>query len=259
MDPDSEQYTSFVCDQDKFIFKKMAFRLKIAPLIFVRLVNKVLGEARGVFADVYIDDIIIFSKTWQEHLKHIRYVLERLRQAGLTANRKKCQFGKTTIKYLGYIVGPNGVEIDRDKLAPILDYPEPKTVKQVRRFLGTVGWYRRFIESFSEIAEPLNKLLRNSKSVYSIPWKQEQQDSFDELKKLVANTVTLAFPNFNEKFIVRTDASKFGLSGVLSQKMAKKDQSLLQVEAYQTPNAHISHQKSSVAVFYLLSRNLSNF
>ncbi len=216
MHPDSEQYTSFICDEGKFSFKRISFGLKTAASVFQRLVNKVLGKARGIFAEAYLDDIIIYSKSWSEHIEHIRYVLEQLKKAGLTVNPVKCQFGKTEIKYLGFIVSPEGVRVDRDKIAPILDYPAPKTVKQVRRFLGMCGWYRHYIEHYADIALPLNNLIGKNKSFI---WTTEQARAFDKLKNLIANSVTLAFPNLKEKFIVRTDASDYGVSGVLAQKI----------------------------------------
>jgi hypothetical protein len=216
MHPDSQKYCSFVCDEGKFEFTRLNFGIKTAPAQFVRLVSKVLGDAKGIFADAYLDDIIIFSKTWQEHMSHIKYVLEKLKKAGLTVNPQKCQFGKTTIKYLGFVVSPEGVQIDRDKLAPLLDYPVPKSVKDTRRFLGLCGWYRTFIENFSDIAEPLNRLLKKS---LAFSWKEAQQSAFQKLKQAIVDSAVLAFPNFNEKFIVRTDASDYGISGVLAQKV----------------------------------------
>jgi len=214
--PDSRKYCTFVCDEGKFSFTRLNFGLKTAPALFSRLVSKVLGEARGLFADAYLDDIIIFSKSWKEHLEHIKFVLQKLKKAGLTVNPAKCQFGKTTIKYLGFIVSPAGVQIDRDKLAPLLDYPRPRTVKENRRFLGLCGWYRNFINKFSDIAEPLNRLLKKS---VTFSWQEEQQEAFDKLKKSIVDSAILAFPNFNEKFIVRTDASEVGVSGILAQKV----------------------------------------
>ena len=136
--PDSQKYCSFVCEERKFEFTRLNFGISVAPACFVRLVTKVLGEARGIFADAYLDDIIVFSKTWKEHLDHLRFVLGRLRKAGLTVNPQKCQFGKTTIKYLGFIVGPEGLQIDKDKLAPVKNFPRPRTVKELRRFFRTL-------------------------------------------------------------------------------------------------------------------------
>jgi len=107
MHPNSIDKTAFICDEGKFEWLGMLFGLKTAPAIFQRTVNKLLREARGSFADAYLDDIIIYSRTWKEHLDHIRFVLEQLRQAGFTANVEKCSFGKTSIKYLGFVQGPS--------------------------------------------------------------------------------------------------------------------------------------------------------
>jgi hypothetical protein len=214
MEPSSMKYCTFCCDEGKFSFQRMPFGIKTGSSIFQRFVNKVLGKSRGSFADAYLDDIIVFSSSWSEHLEHLRYVLQQLESAGLTVNPSKCQFGKTTIKYLGFVVSPEGVQIDREKISAILDFPKPRNIKEIRRFLGMCGFYRHFIDNYSKIVEPLTKLLKKSNN---FNWKSEQQASFEELIKLIADSVTLAFPVFSERFIVSTDASDVGLAAVLSQ------------------------------------------
>jgi hypothetical protein len=214
VDPQCMDYLAFSCEYGKFAPVKMPFGIKLGPSIFQRLVNKILGHARGIFADAYLDDIIIYSRTWEEHLEHVGYVLEQLRKANLTLNSKKCSFGKTTLKYLGFIVGPNGIEMDKEKISALTEYPRPRNVKEVRRFLGLCGWYRHFIDHFADVALPLNKLLRNATS---FKWSEEQVAAFEKLKSLIANATTLAYPDFSKRFVVRTDASDEGLSAVLSQ------------------------------------------
>ena len=216
VDADTRPFTAFICDEGKFEFTRMPFGIKPASSIFQRLVNKLLGQARNRFADAYLDDIIIYSKTWEEHMSHIRFVLEQLRIAKFTLNKNKCQFGKTTLRYLGFIISPRGIEKDAEKISPILNYPSPRNIKEVRRFLGMCGWYRHFIEKFAEIAEPLNELLRNVKHFI---WTERQEEACNKLKHEIANTVTLSYPDFSKPFIVRTDASDIGVAAVISQKV----------------------------------------
>jgi hypothetical protein len=215
MADDSIPKTAFICDEGKFEFVRMPFGLKTAPSIFQREMNKILKNARGLFADAYLDDIIIYSRTWKEHLEHIKFVLERLREAGLTANVEKCDFGKTTIKYLGFLITPEGVSTDPDKTDAVSQYPVPRSAKQVKQFLGLCGWYRHFIPNFSSIAEPLNRLLKKS---VLFSWEESEQHAFSQLKSLICNAVTLAYPDFTKPFILRTDSSDVGLGAVLAQK-----------------------------------------
>ncbi|OXA42471.1 Transposon Ty3-G Gag-Pol polyprotein [Folsomia candida] len=215
MHPDSIKYTAFICHEGKYEFLRMPFGLSIAVAKFQRFVNNLLKNARGVFADAYLDDIIIYSSTWKEHLKHVRFVLEQLQAAGLTANVAKCSFGLTTISYLGFIISPDGVSTDPRKTSSILEFPIPHNPKEVKRFLGLCGWYRHFIKHFSSKSEPLNALLRGTQLFI---WGEAQQKAFDLLKQELIHTVTLALPDFHKPFVLRTDASGVGLGAVLSNR-----------------------------------------
>jgi len=158
MHHDSAKYTAFICHEGKYEFDRLCFGLKTAPSIFQRFINKVLGSARGRFAEAYLDDILIYSNSWEEHLQHISYILEQLRKAGVTLNVEKCVFGETQIKYLGFVVTPKGIECDPEKTSALNNFPTPKNAKHVKRFLGLCGWYRHFIDNFSNIAEPVGYL-----------------------------------------------------------------------------------------------------
>jgi len=215
MHPDSIKYTAFICDSGKFEFLRMPFGLKTAQSVFQRLMNSVLGDMRGIFADAYVDDIIIYSNSWTEHLEHIKAVIGKLRKAGFTVNQKKCEFGKTTLKYLGFVIKPEGIITNPEKTSAVMQYPKPRTSKDVKKFLGFCGWYRHFIPNFSEISVPLTNLMKKD---IKFGWNDIQQQAFDKLKDLIVNTVTLAFPDFTKRFILRTDASIYALGCVLAQK-----------------------------------------
>jgi len=215
MEPSSIPYTAFVCDEGKFEFVRMPFGLKTAPSIFQRFVNRVLGKARGTFAEAYLDDILIYSSSWEEHLEHIAYVLNALQQAGLTVNISKCSFCKSKMEYLGYIISSRGVEVNQEKLRPMKEFPTPKTQRDVKQFLGLCGWYRQYIENFSTLVEPLNRILKKS---MKFSWGVEQQNAFCRIKDCICNATALALPDFDKQFILRTDASDVGLGAVLAQK-----------------------------------------
>jgi len=214
MHPDSIKYTAFICHDGKYEFTRMPFGPKTAPSVFQRLVNRLLGKARGRFADAYLDDIIIFSNSWNEHLEHLEFILGQLRKANLTANVKKCSFGDTKMKYLGFLITPDGVSTDPEKLDPVKNFPVPRNPKQVKQFLGLCGWYRHFIPHFSTISEPLTCLLRHDTKFL---WSDKQQLAFETLKNNIVNACTLIFPDFTKPFTLRTDASDAGLGAVLSQ------------------------------------------
>jgi len=214
MEAESIPYTAFVCSEGKFEFLRMPFGLKIAPSIFQRFVNKLLGQARGTFADAYLDDILIYSKNWADHLDHIAYVLSALEKAKLTVNINKCSFGQSKLKYLGYVITNEGITVDQEKLDPIRKFPAPRKPKDVKRFLGLCGWYRQYIPNFATIVEPLNKCLRKDAG---FQWSQEQVNSFDTIKNCIINATALSIPDFSKEFILRTDSSDVGLGAVLAQ------------------------------------------
>src|SRR6266508_2769170 len=175
--------------------------------------TKVLGPYLYEFVIVYLDDIIIFSQTMDEHLQHIRKVLEALRQAGLKLKLEKCEFAKKQLKYLGFIVGEFGIKLDPEKVRAIVDQPAPTNQTQIRSFLRMIGFFRNHIQGFSTIAEPMTNLL--AKEVPYV-WGQEQQQAFERLKQIINMVPVLAHPDFNRPFILYMDASKEGLGVILA-------------------------------------------
>lgn len=165
---ESQNKTAFVTPFGLFEFTVMPFGLQGAPATFQRLMDRVL-QGRGNFAAAYLDDIIIFSKTWQDHERHIREVLQCLREAGLTAKPSKCQFGMGHCSYLGHIVGGGAVRPEVGKIEAVQKTSTPQTKKQVRAFLGLAGYYRRFIPDYATIAAPLSDLTRKS-SPAQVSW-----------------------------------------------------------------------------------------
>ena len=145
----------------------MPFGLTNAPSTFMRLMNDVLCSFIGKFVVVYFDDILIYIKSLDEHSEHLRAVFSALREARLFANLKKCTFCTNRVAFLGYVVTPQGIEVDEAKVHAIQSWPTPSTVTQVQSFLGLTGFYRRFVKDFSTIATPLNEL---TKKGVSFPW-----------------------------------------------------------------------------------------
>ena len=206
--------TAFATPYGLFQFNVMPFGLQGAPATFQRLMDRVI---QGLdFAAAYLDDLVIFSSTWEEHLLHLRSILERLREAGLTAKAKKCVFGASECAYLGHIVGSGIVRPQQSKISAIESIGVPTTKKEVRTFLGITGYYRRFIENYSSIAAPLTDLTKKD-TPHRIKWSQECDNAFKKLKGVLCSEPVLKSPNFGSPFVLQTDASDRGIGAVLSQ------------------------------------------
>ncbi|WVZ89516.1 hypothetical protein U9M48_035907 [Paspalum notatum var. saurae] len=175
------------------------------PAYFMNLMNKVFMEYLDKFVVVFIDDILIYSKTEEEHEEHLRLVLQKLRDHKLYAKLSKCEFWLDQVPFLGHIVSKGGIMVDPSKISSVMDWKVPEVVKEVRGFLGLAGYYRRFIESFSRIAKPMTSLLE--KGVPFI-WTKERQAAFDELKKRLTTAPVLTLPDLTKSFTVYCDASK---------------------------------------------------
>ena len=232
MEESAKQYTAFTVGPLGFFeCQRMPFGLKNAPATFQRLMQHVLGDLhlRGVVC--YLDDIIIYSKTEAEHKELLEKVLQRLREAGLKLNAKKCSFMKKEIKCLGHIVSAEGIACDPQKTAAVESWPVPTCVKELQKFLGFTGFYRRFIEDYAKIAKPLTKLLcgsnprKTGRKPVELPWcwGDDQEAAFRRLVHCMTHPPVLCYPDYSKPFLLRTDASKLGLglSCVNAMKMVR--------------------------------------
>ena len=157
---------------------------------------------------VYLDDILVIGRTFQEHVSNLREVLERLRYAGLRLKPRKCHLTQSKVVYLGFVISYSGISADTKKVEAVNEFPVPKDVKQLRSFLGLASYYRQFILGFSKVANPLFAL---TKKDVSYVWSEECQKAFDKLKGCLTKAPVLVYPDFTEHFILETDASGLGL------------------------------------------------
>jgi hypothetical protein len=211
--PDDKEKTAFSTGQGLWQFTVMPFGLCNAPATFERLMETVL---RGLTYDsclVYLDDVIVIGSTFQGHLLNLRKVFERFREARLKLNPEKCQLLQKKVKYLGHVVSPEGISTDPKKLKAVREWPTPKDKHEIRSFLGLCTYYRRFISGFANIAKPLTKLTEQKQA---FQWTPEVEAGFQTLKGALCAAPILAYPKPGERFIVDTDASNFGIGGVLS-------------------------------------------
>lgn len=213
--PDSREYTAFtIPGRGLYHFKRLPFGLCNAPATFQRLIDRVLGPELEPQVFVYLDDVIIISEDFDSHLKVIEEVFERFRKAGLTVSKSKCFFCRRELHYLGYVVDSRGLHVDPEKVSAIVNLPSPKTTTEVRRIIGTASWYRRFIPDFSTLIAPMTALLSKN---HKWNWTDECQKSLQRIKNALVSAPILICPDFSRPFKVQTDASAFGIAGILSQ------------------------------------------
>lgn len=209
-----KQKTAFSTPHGHYEFNRMPFGLKNAPATFQRLMNTVLTGIHGLRCLVYLDDIVVYGSSLEDHNKRLKDVLQRLRENNLKLQPEKCEFLRKEVMYLGHIISENGISPDPSKLTAIKDYPTPKRIKDIQSFKGLAGYYRKFIKNFSKIAKSLTKL---TKKTEQFVWTAEQQNAFDNLKEKLMTAPVLKYPDFSEEFIVTTDASDYAIGAVLSQ------------------------------------------
>lgn len=224
LEESSREKTAFsVPGRPLYQYRRMPFGLCNAPQTMCRLIDRVINNELRESTFVFIDDLLVVSADFQTHLEQLRKVAERLRVANLTINVDKSHFCMTEIRYLGFIVGNGVLKTDPSKVQAIVEFPSPVTVKQVRRFLGMTGWYRRFIANYSEITSPLTNLLKKN---VPFSWPAEAEDAFQQL----------THPDFSRQFVIQCDASGSGIGSVLFQ---------LSDEGEEHPIAYFSNKLNS--------------
>lgn len=214
VDERDREKTAFVTPDGLYEFKALPFGLCCAPATFQRMMDSVLSGLKWQSCLVYLDDVVVFSATFEQHIERLRSVLHAIQSAGLTIKPEKCQFGYEKLRFLGHVISAEGVGPDPDKTAAVARFPKPRDKKEVRRFLGLCAYYRRFIENFSKIAEPLTRLTKEEESFV---WHKEQERAFEELKNRLQAPPILAHFDETADTEVHTDASNLGLGAVLAQ------------------------------------------
>lgn len=220
LDESSKEKTAFaIPGRGLFQFSVVPFGLCNSAQTQQRLMDAVFGPKYEPNIFVYLDDIIIVSKTFEQHLKLLEEVKERLQDANLTINIDKCEFFKTSLKYLGYVIDYKGIRTDPDKVAAMVNYPRPTTTTEIKRFIGMCSWYRRFISHFSSLVSPINDLLKGKKKKEGIEWTTEAEKSFIKIKEALVSAPILCSPDFTKPFVIQSDASDVGVGGVLTQNL----------------------------------------
>ena len=194
---------------------RLAFGLCNSPATFQRVMEDIFSDLNLKIMYIYIDDLIIFSSTLEDHIQRLRLVFNRLRQCGLKLAPKKCDVVRQEVAFLGYVISKDGIRTDPEKINKVLEWPVPKNSKELMSFLGFAGYYRRFVKDFSRIAQPLNVLKQADKKTWS--WGQEHHQAFNTLKQRLCTAPILSYPDFQKPFELHIDASSDGLGAVLYQ------------------------------------------
>ena len=208
-----KEMTTFVCCYGTYKFEVMPFGLMNAPSTLQRIMDTIV---RGLpFVRVYLDDVFVFSKTLEEHLRHLQQVFDVIDEAGLKLNLSKCSLAQAEIKLLGHVVDKRGIVVDPSKVEVIRNAPTPTTTTGLRSVLGLAGYYRRFICKFADIAAVLHAATSGNGR---LKWTEEIQEAFDELRIKLTSPPVLAYPDFEKPFVLETDASSVSVGAVLAQK-----------------------------------------
>lgn len=211
--PDIEK-TTFRTHQGHYEYRAMPFGLCNAPSTFQAAMNNLLTPFLRRFTAVFFDDILVYSKSLSSHIQHLESIFQTLLQGQFYLKRSKCLFAQNQVEYLGHVVFGRGVEPEPSKIRAMVQWPTPALSKDLRAFLGLTGFYRKFIKNYATIAAPLTSLLGKD----AFEWSSTAQSAFEQLKKAMTSAPVLTLPDFNEPFVIETDASGIGMGVVLMQK-----------------------------------------
>lgn len=206
--------TCFVTEFGAYEFNRLAFGLQGAPSLFQRAMDRILQPVKGVCALVYIDDIIVYSKTLEEHARDLQRVFDLIRESGMKIKASKCSFAKAEVVYLGFKISAKGILPCQDKINAVLNFPTPDNVKKLRSFLGLANFYRKFIANFASKTHVLTVLTKKN---VKWKWGPDEQSAFEAIKHCLTSPPILGYPDFSRPYILQSDASGYGVGAVLSQ------------------------------------------
>ena len=262
LDEESKAKTAFSTHDGHFQFKQMPFGLCNAPAVFMRLMHGIMAGIMWKYCLPYMDDIMIYSKTFEDHLEHVGEVLDRLIAAGLTLKGSKCNMFRQEVTYLGNIVADTGIKCDPAKLKAIEEMKLPTNLKELRSFLGLTGYYRRFIQKYSYMAKPLYEMTQGQPSpreiqaqfhTFAKDGSKPRLEAFHKLKTALLSAPILASPDFEKSFYLQTDACDYGISAVLSQKGPNNEEKIIACASRKLNGAEQNYhttEKEALAMVY---------
>lgn len=222
--PEHSQYVGFVFENESYTFQRLPFGLSTSMASLIRCLNGVLGPESREFTAVYVDDLLVFSKTPDEHLNHLRFIFEKLESEGVTVKLRKCQFMRKEVTFLGHVISSEGISLDPKRIEAIQGFPTPRNIRELRGFLGLVNYEQRFCEKYSELTIPLLRLLKKN-----VPWTwgSDEMKAFKEVKEGFLQVSMVAHPDFSKKFFIQCDSSDFAVGGCLFQESDKGERQVV--------------------------------
>ena len=255
MSSESKDKTAFTCHLGLFQYKRMPFGLTNAPATFQRLMNRLFSGTEWNFVFVYLDDILIVSKSMEEHLKHVEQVLQRLKEVGLKLKPQKCAFAQTKIDYLGHTLSPEGVQPNDAKVRAVKEFPRPSSSTEVRRFLGMVNFYRRHVPDLASVARPFTALTRKDKdtgTIVKFDWDDQCEAAFQKVKEMLVSAPLLHPPDLSKPFFLWTDASGKGFGALLEQEGEDNKRYPIAYASRQTNQAEAKYAPTELEVAALV-------
>lgn len=253
VNPADQDKTAFVCPFGTYRYLRMPFGLRNAPATFQRLIDRFRNGLEDILTLTYLDDIIVLSESFEKHLSDLQAVFDRLLLFKLQANREKCHFASSRVKYLGFWITQNGIEIDQEKVSSIQRIPPPKNIKETQSFLQTCSWFRRYIQNFAEISRPLSDL---TKKKVQWEWGFSQQKAFETLKNCLITPPVLKQADGTKPYIIRTDSSSYALGAVLLQGEGSDEHPIEYASRLLTPaeRNYSTTEREALAVVWALKK-----
>ena len=251
LEPEDCEKTAFRTRYGLYEYVVLPFGLTNAPATFMNTMNHVLHEYLDVFCVVYLDDILVYSRSWQEHKEHLQKIFQVLKEQKLYVSDKKCSLGCTRVEFLGHEISAAGIGVLQDKIQVIKDWPIPRNLKELRSFLGLANYYRKFIKDFSSKALPLTSLL---KKAAEWRWTEEATAAMDSLKKALSAAPVLLIPDPSKKFELTTDASDYAVGAILTQDQGNGQQPVAYESRKLNPAElnYATHEKELLAIVHAL-------
>ena len=242
----------FEVDLNFHPIRVIRFRNSDPPATFQRLMDLVLTGLQGTELFVYLDDIVLYANSLEEHEEKFNKLMERLSAANLKLQPDKCKFLRPEVAYLGHIIDKEAVRPDPKKIEAVKSFPTPKNPENIKQFLGLAEYYRRFIDGFSKIATPLNQLLKKD---VKFNWSENQQEAFELLKEKLCEEPLLQRADFSQTFISTTDASGFAIGGILSQGKIAKDKPIAYTSRSlnDCERKYDTYKKEALAIIYCVT------
>lgn len=253
VDEKDREKTAFITPDGLYQFKVMPFGLCNAPATFERMMDNILKGFSWKICLCYLDDIIVYGSSFEEHLNRLRTVLQCIKEAGLTLNHQKCIFGQSKLKILGHLIDKSGVRPDPEKVEAIKNFPLPKNISNIRSFLGICSYYRRFIKNFANLAAPLQHLLKKD---VKFAWNKEQDDAFAKLKSILMSDLVLGYFRPKAETLIHCDASGYGLGAVLVQIQYNREIPIAYASRSLLPNEknYSTTEKECLAVIWAINK-----